>query len=58
MPIKKITNFGTLLRYAKEEAKARQTYGESSLEFKQAQAKHESYRKLCLKADEMQLGAN
>ena len=46
-----VTYFHTLLRLAREEAEAR-LYGTEE-EFREAAAKHEEYRQLCLKADKM-----
>ena len=49
-----VTCFGTLMQLAREEAKAR-LYG-TPQEYVQAKAKHENYRQLCLRSDQMRLG--
>jgi hypothetical protein len=53
--MKVVTFWGTLLRYAREEAEARKSGDPVRLE--KAAAAHEAYRQCCLKADEIRLDA-
>ncbi len=46
-----MTFFSTLMHYAREEAKARESGDEARI--KKAAEEHESYRQLCLKSDGM-----
>lgn len=49
-----VTDFQTLLQLAREEAEARLHGTEEEL--REAAAKHEEYRQLCLRADKMLIG--
>ena len=49
--IKLVTNFGILMRLAKEESEAKKLGDKERI--KKAEEEHESYRQLCLMADSM-----
>lgn len=54
MAIKLITSYKTLIMYAREVDEARKSGDKERLE--RAIARHEDYRQMCLKADEMYTG--
>jgi hypothetical protein len=56
MMIKIIANFGHLVRLAKEMSDA-EISGNKEL-YKIKKEEHESYKKICLEADEVQIGIN